>query len=199
MSEDHCRFLVVDTETTGLFVNGVDEMDSSQPYPVQIAAALFDLREDGYQWQLNHLVKVPAHAIIDPKSVEIHRISREMIEVNGVSPLEVYKEIREMARIAERVTAYNLEFDERIIRTSSMRMYPGVFDNDPVLGNPEKQFCSMKFCQPLFKQPRQKLEQVYRRLFGTTIIDAHDAMADVLATADVLRALMRQVMETVEN
>ncbi|MFM7009096.1 MAG: exonuclease domain-containing protein [Betaproteobacteria bacterium] len=196
MEDDSLRILVIDTETTGLFdVKNPDEYASNQPYAVQVAALMFDPRNDHYDLQFNKLVKLPHGFPIEPAAMAVHRISNEIVEAHGESPIKVYSELRELVKASHRVMVYNLPFDERIIRTSSVRACPGVFDDDPVLGDGSKLFCAMDYCSALFKHPYMKLEQAYRRCFGTPIKDAHDAMADAIATAEVFRKLTSDAFE----
>ena len=185
------KVLLVDTETTGLPLKG-DEYSPEQPYVIQLAGVLFDVQGDDIEKSINTLIIPPAGVHFHEKAVQTHGFSEEVVRANGRNPLEVYTELRELRKEAQVIAAYNWDFDERLIRTSSEREFPE-FKEDPVCGIHGKDIhhhCVMKQAMTYFKYPRQKLNTVYKELMGENIQNAHDAMADAVAAMHVMKQLL---------
>lgn len=189
------KILVFDTETTGLPLKG-DQNAFEQPWVIQLGAVLLDLREDKCLGTINTLVVPPEGVKFHEGAVRVHGLSEELVRSEGRPMVDVMLELRDMRRQANIVSAYNLAFDERLVRTSSERSHED-FVNDPVLGTAEDTFhhCIMNQATVYFKG-RRKLEQVYRDLKGVGIEDAHDAMADTLAAAEVFKMLTVRMLGT---
>lgn len=184
------KVLVVDTETTGLPRKG-DIFSPEQPWVVQMGAVLMDLSEDGYSYTMNTLVNPPEDAYFDPKAMAVNGLSEEQIRAEGRDIVEVMAELREVRRKADVVSAYNLDFDERIIRSSSGRAHPD-FRTDLVLGRHDEgvsHICIMKQSMTALGA-RYKLEQVHKRVTGELLLNAHDALADTEAAARVMKELL---------
>lgn len=192
------KALVVDTETTGLPFYRADPKDDKQPWPVQIGAVLMDLAHDKFSHTMNTLVVPPEGAFFHPKAVATHGLSEEMVRANGRDPVEVMLELRDMAREADVVAAYNLKFDEFIIRSCSERVHPD-FEVDPVLGeaDPHRHLCIMhQTSAHLGLRQWIKLEKAYEHFKGVKLEDAHDALADTVAAAVVFKEI---VVRTLAN
>lgn len=176
--------LVFDTETTGLWHKG-DELDVTQPWPVQIGAVLLS-SELILIGQLDILVKVPPGAVFDEHAVAIHGLTPELIEAEGMDMETGYAQFRELSRQASMIAAYNLPYDFRIMRTSAERLGMA-----PFFTPEQHKMCIMEQVQRDMER-RVKLRVAYRKYTGLEIADAHDAFADTLAAAEVLRALVRK-------
>jgi len=184
------KVLVVDTETTGL-PRKLDIYDPAQPWVVQLGAVLMDLAEDEYEFTLDTLVNPPEDAHFDPKAMEINGLSEEQIRAEGRDIVEVMAELREVRRKADVVSAYNLDFDEKLIRSSSGRAHPD-FRTDLVLGRHDEgvsHICIMKQSMTALGA-RYKLEQVHRRVTGEFLLNAHDALSDTIGAARVMKELL---------
>lgn len=183
------KVLIVDTETTGLPKKG-DQYAFEQPWVIQLGAVLFDLQSDRFEETINTLVVPPEGAIFEPGAVKTHGFSEEVVRANGRPMEEVYSELREMRKKATIVAAYNLDFDERLVRTSSIRAHPD-FANDLVLGTPEEvhHHCVMKQAMAVFRK-RERLGVVYKRLKGETLEGAHDALADAVAAGVIFKEML---------
>lgn len=193
------KVLIFDTETTGLPKNRPVE-HPEQPWVVQIGAVFFDLASDRFDHVMNTLVIPPDHAEIDREKYagaeKIHGISLDMIYANGRSSQSVYRELRDMAAEADIVGAYNLEFDEKLIRFSSYRTH-NTFIRRPVLGTPGEvsHICVMHQAKEYYKSKKYlKLGEVYSRIKGVPLEDAHDALADAVAAAIVFKELTLRIM-----
>jgi DNA polymerase III epsilon subunit-like protein len=138
------RYLVFDTETTGLPVerNARPEDYDNWPYVVQIAWYLFDdewkLIEDK-EYILKQDIKIPADA------TSIHGIDNNTMLKKGVDPKFVYSQFIEVLGRAKFLIAHNIAFDKPIMECELLR---NGFDNK--LRNVDT-ICTMKkginFCK----------------------------------------------------
>lgn len=187
------KVLVFDTETTGLPKKG-DEYGDHQPWVIQIAAVLMDLREDRFEPVMNTLVVPPEGVVFEEGAVKAHQLSEEIVRANGREMVDVYAELRELRRGVDIIAAYNLDFDERLVRTCSHRAHPDFIDN-PVLGTPEEvqHHCIMKHAMAIFRR-RDKLGNVYKKLTGEPLVGAHDALVDTVAAGTVFKHLLMRTL-----
>lgn len=188
------KVLLLDTETTGLPLSG-DQYAFEQPFVIQLGGVLFDIREDRIDKSINTLVLPPEGAVFNERAVAVHGFSEEVVRANGKSAEEVYEEVRSLRLEADVVGSYNWEFDERLIRTSAVRQLGCA--PDYVLGEHGKgivHHCVMKQCIAFYQHPREKLVTVYKRIMGVPLTDAHDAMADVVASMHVMKSVFAAQM-----
>lgn len=176
------KTLVIDTETTGLFTKA-NELDVEQPWPVQLAVIVLD---DQLQVtaQVNALIIPPEGAVWTEKAMQMHGINPAVVAANGRPAAEVLGELRDLAADADCIAAYNLPYDERVVRTSGMRLGLG-----PIFPQPSEtveHLCIMEWASWKLGA-RYRLAQAYKQLTGKRIENAHDAFADTLAAVEVLQ------------
>jgi DNA polymerase III epsilon subunit-like protein len=183
------KVLVIDTETTGLPIKG-DLTDPGQPWLLQLGAVTFSLDSDRFDQKINTLVVPPKEAIFHERAVQTHGFTREMVEANGRDMSEVLAELEELRKSCQIIASYNWAFDSFIIASCSARINPNYLDY-PLLGNHGQgvsHHCVMNQATDFFGY-RQKLGQVYRKITNEPLQDAHDAMADAVAAAMIMKDL----------
>lgn len=189
------KYLVFDTETTGLPMNKYAPADDFRNWPhvVQIAWLLFDdehkLIERG-NFYLKQPVEIPADA------VRIHGITTEMMHERGLEPATVYAGFKKAVENAEYLIAHNVDFDIPILRCDFLRN--GLQWKFP----PSRLVCTMKrgadFCKiPSSRGGKYKwptLMELYRNCFEpgdsagiapdkNSIRSLHNADTDAAITA----------------
>lgn len=90
---------------------------------------------------------------------------------------------------ADYLIGHNVEYDRRMFMGEIMRCGSVGFNPDD-----HKRFDTMTSTAELVNGPggrRPRLSQLYRFLFGRDFDNAHDAMADIVATKDCFLALHR--------
>ena len=188
-------FLIFDTETTGLpkIENAPLTDFDNWPRMVQIAWQLHDEQGRFIEAQ-NHLV-VPDGFIIPIDAKMVHGISTEYATRHGKPLNEVLDLFMQAAAKAKYLVGHNIDFDLSILGCEFLRMGR----TNPLSRWTIVDTCTEKtaeFCQlpggkgGKFKLPR--LNEIHHILFGENFDSAHNACADVQATARVFLELVRR-------
>ena len=205
----YTKVLVFDTETTGLPDGrpGLYEL-KRWPHIVQLSYVLYDTVKNKILISNDHIIRVAPSVPISPKSIEMHGITRERSEREGIDIRDALDLFQVCATAADAVVAHNLAFDKKMIMVENIR---AGFKN--ARGNPLKLFpkddpastrycCTMKenvdFCQiravsytgeEYYKYPR--LNELYYKLFNChpAASQLHNSMVDVLLC---LRCFVKQ-------
>lgn len=187
------RTLVFDTETTGKCNFKLPPDAPVQPYPVQLAVLYYKDRD-----LLSHLnliccpMKGDVQVLSDPEAASVHGITDEIARTCGVPMKMVAAMFNNMLKQADRIVAHNLNFDIRIISGAYLR---SGFPTDQ-LGVPTR-VCTMQSSMDVLKLPGKydkykwpTLDEAYRTMVNKDGFEnAHDALADAKACADILWAL----------
>ena len=181
------RFLVFDTETTGLPVKGAAFDDPRQPQVVQFAAVL--MQEDRTPiHSIDIIVRSPKE--IPEAAARVHGITTEFSQKVGLFPSVVMGMWEQMARVADMAVAHNIDYDLPIIRAIFSK-YKRAWIQPPEM------YCTMKQMTNFCKLPARigykwpTLSEAYRHIFNKEIENAHNAMGDVSATTEIFFALLR--------
>src|SRR5690606_7077420 len=186
-------FLIFDTETTGLPQNFNAPLSDSQNWPrmVQIAWQLHDRNGNLIENQ-DYIIK-PEGYDIPFNATRIHGISTKMAHELGRNLGEVLLEFQQVLERAEVVAGHNIDFDYKIAGAEFFRL--DIQNN--LLEKPAADTMELgtPFCQlgggknGRYKSP--KLEELYEKLYGNRFDEAHNAAADVNATAQVFFEMIR--------
>jgi len=192
--------LVFDTETTGKIDYGVSPLHHVQPGLVQLGAILYDNRKIVAEM---NVITIPitegadpfemVRISIPPEVTEIHGIDDAKVDRAGITTATALLMFMDLAENADRLIAYNAEFDLNIMKTALYRA-----DRGSDLFDPDCLYCAMLSASNHLKIPGRrpgqwawpKLQDAYKALVDPKGFDgAHDAMADVRAAAAVVWAL----------
>ena len=175
--------LFFDTETTGLPKNWkapVTDLDN-WPRLVQLAYLVYDYDENLIH-SCNEIIK-PIGFTIPMDASKVHGITTDIANQRGSKIEEVFELFSIHLKRAKVIVAHNMAYDEKIIGSELIRL--GL---ENTLDSKEK-ICTMistvdlcKIDGPYgYKWP--KLEELHRFLFNYDFDGAHDALADIQATA----------------
>ncbi|MFA7288363.1 MAG: 3'-5' exonuclease [Melioribacteraceae bacterium] len=175
--------LFFDTETTGLPINwNIPITDSSNwPRLVQIAWIVFN--DIGERLNNENNIIKPENFLIPLEASNIHGVTTEKALSEGRDLIEVLNAFNCEIDNCDTLVAHNMNFDSKIIGAEMIRI------NLATNLFAKRLICTMEtstnFCKIYsnagYKWP--KLSELYFRLFGVDFQDAHDASADVEATA----------------
>ena len=166
---DNTEWIILDTETTGLY---------DPIYIIEIAAQRmrgWDPAGDPFHAYLNHGVPVP------PEAIEVNGITTEFLEENGKDPRGVHVAFRDF--LGDRpVIAHNLSYDwDRCLLPEWDRM--------SIQTAGSKGFCSMLLGRRVLPETKSVKLDVLRELFGIGSKGAHSALGDT----DAVRTLLCDV------
>lgn len=196
------RIIAFDTETTGLTLFSKPFTHPEQPWPVSVTA--INSAPDGKIEEVySVIVKLPAGAVIHPKAQEVHGISFERTQEEGLDPKDVILHLRDMFRSAEVHSAYNLPFDNKVLLAMAHRTHPDIdaADLKSWLYGTSEGVCSMEMTKQFLRVPGTggygfraiKLGQAYKRITGRDMEDAHDAQSDAMGALTILKHMLLAV------
>lgn len=182
------KYLVFDTETTGLPRERWGKIDDSSNWPhvVQLAWILYD-NETNRLFKSNDIIKLDDSTVLSQSSINIHGITRERCDREGIPIKTAILKFQKALKDANIVIAHNLDFDKRLLMAECSRnkMRHEFY-------NTKTYYCTMKNSVNLckiegvnkktgkiyFKYP--KLSVLHEKLFGTIPQGTHDALVDNL-------------------
>ena len=188
-------FLIFDTETTGLPKNDNAPLTDFDNWPrmVQLAWQVHD-EQGRFVENHNYLIK-PEGFEIPIAAKMVHGISTERALKHGRPLQEVLDLFMQSAAKARWFVGHNLGFDLNILGCELLRCgRENMLTRWPVVDTCTEK--TAEFCQlpggknGKFKFP--KLGEIHRILFGEDFESAHNACADVQATARVFLELVRR-------
>ena len=195
-------YLTFDTETTGLPKNYSAPISETDNWPRMVQIA----------WQINdksgNLISSESH-IIKPKGYtipfnaeKIHGISTQKAIDKGKEIKYVLEKFNDELKKNKYIIGHNINFDVNILGSEFYRskIKTSLLEKESIdTGLISKEFCQLEGgLGGKLKMP--KLIELYNILFESDFRDAHDARADVNATAKCFFELMkRKVFETEES
>lgn len=184
-------YLFFDTETTGFPKNWKAPVTDLNNWPrlVQLAYSLYD--SNGNLILSNDFIIKPNGFTIPTSSSNIHGITTDRAHKEGVPITSALNQFNTHIKEANYLIAHNMSFDEKIIGSELLRN--GFNDSTKNKNKICTKIESTKFCaiQGPYGYKWPKLSELHHKLFGTDFEDAHDALADVTATAKCFWELRR--------
>ena len=176
-------YLFFDTETTGVpnDWNAPASDLNNWPRLVQLAYLLYDA--EGVLISSNDYIIRPEGFIIPEESSNIHGITYDYAKSHGQVLSEVLSDFEEQCKISKHLVAHNINFDSRVMGAEFLRQT----QNNPL--SKLNLICTMEgtvdFCkiEGYYGYKWPKLSELYIKLFGVGFENAHDASADIEATA----------------
>ncbi len=186
-------FLIYDTETTGLPVNDNAPLSDFNNWPrlVQLAWQIHD--EKGELVEVKNFIVRPEGFVIPRAAEKVHGISTERALKEGEELSMVLEEFGQALQKAEVVAGHNVNFDNTVVRVECMRKSLSCLLTEKTIVDTKE--ASTNYCAipggrgGKFKWP--KLSELHVKLFGKDFDAAHNASADVQATARCFLELIR--------
>lgn len=175
-------YLFFDTETTGVPMNYKAPSSDIQNWPrlVQLAWILTD--DKGNEIHSGNLIVRPDEFEIPTDAAKVHGITTEVAMREGIPLSEAIDQFIEDLNTARYIVGHNVDFDKKIVGAEMIRL--GMED----IMDSKKSYCTMQSSIDFCKIPGKygykypKLQELYKKLFGTEFDNAHDAMSDIEAT-----------------
>jgi DNA polymerase-3 subunit alpha len=186
-------FLIIDTETTGLpekYDAPVSDVDN-WPRLVQLAWQLYDSKGELIGSE-DYIVK-PEGFTIPYNAQKVHGISTERALEKGKDLNFVLGEFAGAVERSSFIIGHNIDFDKSIIGAEYVRTkIPNqLFEKTSICTKEESTgYCAIPDIRgDKYKWPT--LAELYRKLFNADLQEAHNASADVAATARCFFELLR--------
>ena len=181
-TKDNRTFFFFDTETTGVPLNYKAPSSDTNNWPrlVQLAWILTD--EEGNRIHTGNLIVKPEGFTIPTDATRVHGITTQRANEEGVPLAEVIEQFNADLDVANYIVGHNIDFDIKIVGAEMIRL--GLKD----IMDSKKSYCTMQSSIDFCKIPGKygykypKLQELYKKLFGTEFDNAHDAMSDIEAT-----------------
>ena len=146
------RYLIFDTETTGIPNYKLPVNHPSQPYIVQLAALLCD--DDARTLaQLNVIIRsdMTNRFTIPPELAKIHGISQELSDQAGVKWDNALTLFNDLYDNCDMLVAHNIDFDLRMLRRYFGPVVAGTPSGDYYSLKPS--FCTKEASTDIVKAP----------------------------------------------
>ena len=186
-------FLIYDTETTGLPKDDRAPLTDFDNWPrlVQLAWQIHD--ENGDLVDVQNFIVKPEGFEIPFGAEKVHGISTERAISEGLPLEEVLTKFSKALESVKIVAGHNVSFDNNVVSVEYLRKQK----NNPLTGKQmvDTKDASTDYCAlpggkgGKFKWPR--LAELHRKLFNEDFDAAHNASADVQATARCFFELIR--------
>ncbi|MEY4651245.1 MAG: hypothetical protein RJA06_1318 [Bacteroidota bacterium] len=185
-------YLVFDTETTGLprdWNAPLSDLDN-WPRVVQVAWQLH--AADGSLVEACDFLVQPDGFNIPFGAEDIHGISTELARTEGLPAAEVMAKLRDALARAEFMVGHNLKFDLNALGAEFLRLgWDESWITKPVLDTMTPQTAALVGIPGRGGFKPAKLGELHAKLFGQAFAEAHNATADVEATARCFWELAR--------
>lgn len=212
--------LFIDLETTGLVKNAQGfALPPEKKYPSYTENEHYDearIVQIGYVYYKNfHFENInindiqsviikPNKFIIPQKSINIHKITNEIANSNGLKLFDVFKQkLTSILKECDYIIGYNIFFDINILLNELHRSKFNItiekinklIKNQNVLcvAILSKEYMITQYGTKYFKKPHAMPNQnaVYKKLFNVSINNAHNAQHDIFATIEILNELIK--------
>ena len=183
------KFLVFDTETTGLPKSRHAEPEETWqfPYVVQLSWLIFNTGNNKIETVRDKIIRLPKHVKIPKKATEIQGISQEQMLEEGQPVSRVLDTFMRDLSSCTGIIGHNIEFDKKMLEVECIR------NKSRRLSSYRKMsFCTMKMginrCNILkanrftgkMEQKWPKLIELHKTLFNTEPKNLHNSLIDVI-------------------
>jgi DNA polymerase-3 subunit alpha len=186
-------FLIFDTETTGLPKNYNAPLNDFNNWPRMVQLAWQVHNDEGQLLEVKNYIVKPEGYEIPFQAAKVHGISTERAHRDGKDLIWVLEEFNKSLTNAKYVIGHNVEFDINIIGCEFLRKQVStpLLDIEAVDTKDEStEYCALPGGRGgKFKWPN--LSELHHKLFGQGFDEAHNASADVVATARCFLELVR--------
>ena len=173
--KNQTRWIIVDTETDGLF---------APVHVVEIAAQTmvgWEPHGEPFRVFLNHDIYIP------PEATAVHGYTREFLARNGIDPVEAHSQFAEYADGAP-IVCHNLSYDwNRALVPEWQRLGLKL--------NMRAGFCSMLLARRVIYETRKHNLDLLKSYFEIDTGKSHQAAADVATVVELFRLVISRRLQ----
>ena len=185
-------YLFFDTETTGLPRNWQAPVTNVNNWPRLVQLAYLEFDDKGNQLSSGNFIIKPNGFTIPTDASNVHGINTERALREGQPLQNVLSHFAQKIQQATYLVAHNMSFDEKIVGAEFIRSgMTNYLSSKSKICTMEKStnFCAISGYHG-YKWP--KLSELHYKLFRTNFDEAHNAAADIQATARCFWELKRR-------
>lgn len=187
------RILFFDTETNGLpkDYNASPSALGNWPRMVQIGWIIKD--EKGREIERREYIVKPDGFTIPDEISKLHRVTMERAEKEGIAANLILLALDDKSKTCDFIVGHNIKFDLMIVLSEMIRHGIETKIKDIPWGDTMLigiDICKIPGYYSRYKWP--KLNELYQHLFNKPLVNAHDAMIDISATADCYFEIIRR-------
>ena len=205
------KFLVFDTETTGLPKTKFISPTTLKLWPhiVQFSYIIYDSSLNDITESSDYIIKLPEDILIPEDSSKIHGITNDISHQKGVNINNVLNDFFYHLKNVDKLIGHNIEFDINMLKIELLRTInnkDSLYEQNSLckqnlhyLSNYKNITCTLKdsinycniqtidkFGKPYLKYP--KLIELHEKLFDKSPNNLHNSFNDILVT---LRCFMK--------
>lgn len=184
------RILIFDTETTGII-----KYEGAQrivPYIVQLAFIGYDTEKDAFEYMEDIIVKIDEHIELPIEAVNVHGISRDIMNKKGVHITNALNKFKEAMEWCDCIVAHNIKFDKTVVLKEARRNNINISFDWNKRYERIIEYCTMKRGRNITKIIRYnekteetyyknpKMIELYEHFFDGNVDGLHNAFADIL-------------------
>ena len=180
IAEKYDKFLLIDTETTGL--------DFKRDEIIEFSAVLLEKRDGQLLLtrEYDNLVTLTPGNTVPPKITELTGISTQDILDRGVPKAQVCADIAEMVAGNTLLLAYNAHFD------LSFLFYMLLRDGDPMILKGKDKLDLLTVYKDRREYPHRLFNAIDAYGLSGKVVNSHRAIDDVIATVAVMEAMVTE-------
>ncbi len=177
ISEKYDRFVIFDTETTGL--------DYARDEIIEFSAVVLDMvdGEAVITREYDNLITLTPGNTVPPKITQLTGISTQDIQQRGVPKAQVCRDIAEMFRGNTLLLAYNAHFD------LSFLFYMLLRNGDPTILKGKDKLDLLTIYKDRRPYPHKLCNAIEAYGLSGQVVNSHRAIDDVIATVAVMEAM----------
>ena len=190
------RILVFDTETTGIIPrseNGEKIAKELYPHIVQLSFIIYETQTKELVKSYDYVIDTAKHFPIPEETIKVHGITNEKSINEGIPIKKALQAFINELYCCDYLVAHNINFDLSMLKIELERMN---IDPTKILKNEKlkrvEHYCTMqkgrylckipivseKTGKTYYKSPKQY--ELHKHLFGTTPVNLHNSLNDVL-------------------
>lgn len=182
-----------DTETTGLPERHISIYETAKwPHIVQLSFMVYDTEKKEVVQEYDEIITIGNEVDLTPKSVEIHGITRDIIETRGIPIGDALLAFKNALNASDCCIGHNLSFDKRLLIVETIRNKGFDCNDDSIVQlRFGKEYCTMHNAVDVCKIARLRkngstyykyptLLELHEHLFHIKPHNAHDSKVDVL-------------------
>lgn len=184
------KFLILDSETSGLFDFKLPADADGQPRLAELSVITCDDEDPGVYIATHFYVK-PDGWTLSPEMEAINGLTQALLDAEGVPVAEVLQFYVDRIDEGYVIAAYNAQYDTKVMRGELRRAgIPDRFETTPNI-------CLMRASGTLGVQKADgkkgwpKLSDTYRHITGTELVGPHRAATDTEAARVVFEHLVK--------